>query len=155
MTVPETDPRSRIFPPGIVVVAALVGVGLRYLWPLRLVEQPTGRWIGAALILAWLVLAAFALGVFRRAGTTPNPTGEVTAFVITGPYRFTRNPMYLGLVFAQAGIAFLLGNAWVLLLLPLSVLLLDRVVIPGEERYLEALYGAVYNAYRRRVRRWL
>lgn len=63
--------------------------------------------------------------------------------------------MYLGLGLAQVGIAFLLGNAWVLILLPLSVFVLDRIVIAGEERYLEAKYGAAYNAYRRRVRRWL
>lgn len=155
MTAPEADPRSRIFPPGIVVVFTLVGVGLRYLWPFRLVSQPAGRWIGGALILAWLVLAGFAVGVFRRAGTTPNPTGEVTAFVINGPYRFTRNPMYVGLVLAQAGVAFLLSNAWVLILLPLSALVLDRIVIAGEERYLEAMYGAAYNDFRRHVRRWL
>jgi protein-S-isoprenylcysteine O-methyltransferase Ste14 len=155
MTAPETDPRSRLFPPGIAAASILVGVGLRYLWPLRLAQQPTGRWIGGALILAWLALAAFAVGVFRRAGTTPNPTGDVTAFVINGPYRYTRNPMYLGLVLLQVGIAFVLCNAWVLILAPVTFLLLDRIVIAGEERYLEAKYGAAYTDYRRHVRRWL
>jgi protein-S-isoprenylcysteine O-methyltransferase Ste14 len=155
MTTPETDPRSRLFPPAIAAVSVLVGVGLQYLWPLPLAAQPAGRWIGGALILAWAVLAGFALGVFRRAGTTPNPTGEVTAFVINGPYRFTRNPMYLGLLLLQGGMAFVLGNAWVLLLSVLSFILLDRIVIAGEERYLEAKYGAAYVDYRRHVRRWL
>jgi protein-S-isoprenylcysteine O-methyltransferase Ste14 len=107
------------------------------------------------LVSAWLVLAVSAIAVFRRAGTTPNPTGDVSAFVTAGPFRWTRNPMYLGLVLAQAGGAFLLGNGWMLILLPLLVLVLDRVVIAGEERYLEAKYGAAYNEYRHRVRRWL
>lgn len=155
MNASQPDPRSRIFPPGISIASTLAGVGLQYLWPLRLVAQPAGRWIGGMLILAWLLIAALAIGVFRRAGTTPNPTGEVTAFVIAGPFRWSRNPMYLGLVLAQTGVAFLLGNAWVLILLPLSFLVLDRVVIAGEERYLEGKYGAAYTAYRQQVRRWL
>jgi protein-S-isoprenylcysteine O-methyltransferase Ste14 len=117
--------------------------------------QPAGLWIGAALIAGWLALAAWAVGVFRRAGTTPNPTGEVTAFVTSGPFRFTRNPMYVGLVLFQVGVAFLLGNAWVLLLAVPSFILLDRLVIAGEERYLAAKYGADFDAYRRLVRRWL
>ena len=155
MSAPETDSRSRIFPPGIVAASALVGVGLQYLWSLGLVAQPAGRWIGGALILAWLVLAGFAVGIFWRAGTTAHPTGEVKAFVIAGPYRFTRNPMYLGLLLLQGGFAFVLGNAWVLLLTVPSFVVLDRIVIPGEERHLEAKYGAAYNDFRRHVRRWL
>lgn len=155
MTAPTPDPRSRIFPPAIVAVSVLLGVGLRYLVPLGLLPQPIGRCIGGALILVWLVVAGAAVGVFRGAGTTPNPTGEVTAFVTRGPYRFTRNPMYLGLILLQVGVACILGNAWVLLLAPLSFVLLDRVVIPGEERYLAAKYGAAYDDYRRSVRRWL
>lgn len=155
MTSPGSDPRTRIFPPAISIVSVLVGVGLHYLWPLRLVPQPEGRWIGGALIAAWLALAAWAVGVFRRAGTTPNPTGEVTAFVTAGPFRFSRNPMYVGLVLFQVGVAFLLGNAWVLILTIPSFILLDRLVIAGEERYLAAKYGADFEAYRRRVRRWL
>lgn len=155
MTAPTPDPRSRIFPPAIVIVSVLVGVGLRYLVPLGLFPQPIGRWIGGALMLVWLGVAGAAVGVFRRAGTTANPTGDVTAFVTRGPYRFTRNPMYLGLILLQVGIACLLGNGWVVLLAPLSYALLDRIVIPGEERYLAAKYGAAYDDYRRSVRRWL
>lgn len=154
-TTQPSDPRSRVFPPGVAVVATLIGVGLQYLLPFRLISQPAGRWIGGAFILAWLGLAASALGVFRGAGTTANPTGEVTAFVIGGPYRYTRNPMYLGLILLQIGVAFVLGNGWILLLTVAAFIVLDRLVIAGEERYLAAKYGAAYDDYRRKVRRWL
>jgi len=149
------DPRSRLFPPAVYLVATLLGVGLQCLWPLGLVRPPEDRWIGAVLIANWAVLAALAIREFRCAGTTVMPTGEVSAFVTSGPFRFTRNPIYLGLALLQAGVAFVLGNAWVLLFVPLSIVVIDRVVIAGEERHLEAKYGAPYSAYRNRVRRWL
>jgi len=149
------DPRSRLFPPAVYLVATLLGVVLQRLWPLGLVRPPVGRWIGAVLIAGWPVLAAPAIREFRRAGTTVMPTGDVSAFVTSGPFRFTRNPMYLGLALLQAGVAFVLGNAWVLIFVPFSIVVIDRFVIAGEERYLEAKYGADYAAYRTRVRRWL
>jgi len=149
------DPRSRLFPPAVYLVATLLGVLLQRLWPLVLVGPPVGRWIGAVLIASWAVLAALAIREFRRAGTTVMPAGEVSAFVTSGPFRFTRNPMYLGLALLQAGVAFVLGNAWVLLFVPFSIVVIDRFVIAGEERYLEAKYGSNYAAYRIRVRRWL
>ena len=104
--------------------------------------------------MAWLAVAVWSIAVFRRAGTTPNPTAEVTAFVTAGPFRFSRNPMYVGLVVFQVGVAFLLSNAWVLILTLVSVVVLDRIVIAGEERYLAAKYGSAYTDYRSRVRRW-
>lgn len=155
MTAHNGDPRTRLFPPAITIVSVLAGVGLQYLRPFRLPEAPIGRWIGWALIVAWLALAAWAVREMRRAGTTPNPTAPVTAFVTTGPFQVSRNPMYLGLLIFQVGAAFLLGNVWVLLLTVPAFVYLDRLVIAGEERYLAALYGADFEAYCRRVRRWL
>lgn len=155
MTGHDRDPRTRLFPPAITIVSVLAGVGLQYVRPFRLHEAPIGRWIGWALLLAWLALAAWAVREMRRAGTTPNPTAAVTAFVTTGPFRLTRNPMYLGLLIFQVGAGCLLGNVWILLLTVPSFVLLDRLVIAGEERYLAALYGADFDVYCRRVRRWL
>ena len=151
----STDPRSRLFPPAVPVVATGLGIALQRFERLALVARPASWWIGGALIAAWLVLAALANYQFRRAGTTPNPFGDVTAFVTGGVFGFTRNPMYLGLVLLQAGVAFILSNGWVLLLVVPTIIVLDRLVIAGEERYLDAKYGATYAAYRNRVRRWL
>ena len=149
------DPRSRFFPPMFMIGGVLAGIGLQRLRPLVFVPRTVGYWIGGGLMAAALALGAWAVLTFRRAGTTPDPRGDVTAFVTTGPFAFSRNPMYVTNVAFQIGAAVVLDNAWVLLLAPVTWLLLDRFVIAGEERYLADKYGATYAAYRGRVRRWL
>ena len=151
-----SDPRSRIFPPMIPAFAIAIGWGIGRLAPLALpLGEPVARWTGIALIVAAVALAAAANLQFRRSRTPVNPTQTVTAFVTSGPFRFTRNPMYLGLTWLQTGAGVWLRNGWILLLLPATFLLLDRVVIQGEERLLTQLFGADYAAYTGRVRRWL
>lgn len=150
-----SDPRSRLFPPLFMVVGVLVGVGLQALKPLPFVPRTAGHWIGGCLIVAALALGVWAVLTFRRAGTTPDPHGDVSAFVISGPFAFSRNPMYVTNVAFQIGAAFVLDNAWILMLAPVTWLLLDRIIIAGEEHYLADKYGATYHAYRGRVRRWL
>jgi protein-S-isoprenylcysteine O-methyltransferase Ste14 len=150
-----TDPRSRLFPPLFMLGGVLAGIGLQVLRPLPFVSRTAGHWMGGCLIVAALALGVWAVLTFRRAGTTPDPHGDVTAFVITGPFAFSRNPMYVTNVAFQIGAAFALDNAWILMLAPVTWLLLDRVIIAGEERYLADKYGATYDAYRQKVRRWL
>jgi protein-S-isoprenylcysteine O-methyltransferase Ste14 len=133
----------------------LVGIGVQALRPLPFVPRAAGYWIGGWLIGAALALGVWAVLAFRRAGTTPDPHGDVTAFVISGPFAFSRNPMYVTNVAFQIGAAFALDNTWILMLAPVTWLLLDRVIIAGEERYLADKYGATYDAYRQKVRRWL
>ena len=78
-----------------------------------------------------------------------------TAIVVHGPYRFTRNPMYVSLVGLYAGVTLFVNSAWPLILLPAVVLLVQRQVIAREEAYLEAKFGEEYRAYKARVRRWI
>lgn len=137
------------------IVGVLLGVGVQRLHPLLFVPRPAGRWIGAALMAGALALGIWAVLSFWRAGTTADPHGDVTAFVTAGPFRFSRNPMYLTNVVFQIGAALLLDNAWILMLVPVTWLLLDRLVIAGEEHYLSSKYGQTYDEYRRKVRRWL
>lgn len=149
------DPRSRFFPPMFMIGGVLAGIGLQQLRPLVFVPRPAGYWIGGGLIAAALALGTWAVLTFRRAGTTPDPRGDVTAFVTTGPFAFSRNPMYVTNVAFQVGAALVLNNGWILMLAPLTGLLLDRFIIAGEERYLAGKYRVTYEAYRGRVRRWL
>jgi len=102
-----------------------------------------------------LALDIWAVATFRRLGTTPNPAGPTTALAVGGPYRFTRNPMYLGLVFLMAGLAFLANALWPLVLLPVVIVIVRRAVIDREERDLTAEFGEEYLRYKARVRRWL
>ena len=92
---------------------------------------------------------------FVRARTAVMPHLPASRLVTAGPYRFTRNPMYLGITLAYAGLALLIDTAWPLLLLPAVLALLMVVVVRREERYLERAFGDAYRAYRDRVRRWI
>jgi protein-S-isoprenylcysteine O-methyltransferase Ste14 len=83
------------------------------------------------------------------------PTNPTTAFVTSGPYRFTRNPMYLGMVFLYIAVALALGVIWALVVLPVVIAIVDGYVISTEECYLEMKYGDEYRAYKQRTRRWL
>jgi protein-S-isoprenylcysteine O-methyltransferase Ste14 len=111
---------------------------------------------GVGLIVAGAALGVAGVSVFRKAKTTVLPAARpTTSIVAAGPYRFTRNPMYLGMASAFLGITLLLNTMWALLMFPVVVLIVTRYVIQREERYLAAKFGDAYADYRRRVRRWL
>lgn len=114
------------------------------LWPL-----------GAALVAAGLGIALWAVLTFRSHGTAVDPTHPATALVQSGPYRYTRNPIYSSLSAAVAGVAMITGNVWFVPLLVLVHIVLHYGVIQREERYLERKFGNAYRDYRRRVHRWL
>ena len=109
------------------------------------------------MILATTGISVAVAGVlqFRRARTTVLPFGGTSRIVEAGIYVWTRNPMYLGMALAYAGCAFLINTAWCLVFLPVSILLVQVLVIRREERYLTNKFGADYDNYRSRVRRWL
>lgn len=103
----------------------------------------------------WLALDGAAMLHFRRAGTSMVPLNPSTARVTTGPYRFTRNPMYVGMAALYIGLALALGVIWALLLLPLVIGAVDQLVIAREESYLVRKFGQPYCDYMARERRWL
>jgi len=120
---------------------------------------PRGLRLGVALALLCLGLSIAVSGVvaFRRARTTVNPikASSASALVSSGVYRFTRNPMYLGLSLALLAWAVFLSNPLALLFLPVYVLYINRFQIIPEELVLASLFGTGYSAYKERVRRWL
>lgn len=142
-------------PPLIYLAGLLAGVGLDLLFDLG---EPASavRIAGAAIgIGAFLYFDTGAMRRFRRAKTSPIPWRPSSALVVDGPYRFTRNPMYVGMACLFAGLAFALGALIALAFLPLVILIIDRLVIAREEPYLERTFGDGYTAYKRQVRRWL
>jgi protein-S-isoprenylcysteine O-methyltransferase Ste14 len=106
-------------------------------------------------VAAGLGLDFWSVALFRRAGTSPLPFRPATSFVARGPYRFTRNPMYVGMTLLLAGVGLMLGRAWIALSALVGAGFLHLYAIPREERYLERTFGESYRDYRRRVRRWL
>jgi protein-S-isoprenylcysteine O-methyltransferase Ste14 len=148
----------RIFPPFIYAGLFALGYAVHrfvpaYLWPGG--TPPAARAAAWILIAIWLTLSGSAVFLFRRAGTTPNPMQPTTAIVLHGPFRFTRNPMYLSLVALYGAVTLFVNSLWPLVLLPVVVALIQREVIAREEAYLEAKFGEEYRAYKARVRRWL
>jgi protein-S-isoprenylcysteine O-methyltransferase Ste14 len=107
------------------------------------------------LIVFGLCFAGWAAWLFHRAGTGIPTWQPARRLVTRGPYAISRNPMYLGLTAAYAGLALALANAWALLLLGPVLIVMDRFVIAREEPYLEARFGQPYRDYLARVRRWL
>ena len=146
------------FPPPLLYVGGFVaGVGAHRLLPVRVWPEPPAiaSLLGWGLLVAGGLLVASAAYLFRRAGTTPNPTKPTSALVIWGPYRFTRNPMYVGMAALYVGGTLLLNDAWPLAFLPIVITLVQRRVIAREEAYLERRFGDEYRTYKARVRRWI
>lgn len=149
----------RVFPPAIPLVAILLGAGLNRLWPLDLgfaVPSPERYWLGGLIVIgAVLVLGLWSVVLFRRGGQDENPWKPTPHLEERGPFRITRNPMYLQMVVVCVGVSVVLMNGWILALTPLVAWGLQRFVIIPEEVYLERKFGEAYRAYKRRVRRWL
>jgi protein-S-isoprenylcysteine O-methyltransferase Ste14 len=106
-------------------------------------------------IVAGMALQSVFLRAFRRARTHIEPWKPASALVTTGVYARTRNPAYIGMALIFAGIALAADVPWALVVLPVVLLVIDRYVIAREERYLARHFGAEYDAYRSRVRRWV
>lgn len=120
-------------------------------------ELPAGWIIAASLAVAGLVIAILGVVSFRRAGTTVNPLQPTatSSLVISGIYRWTRNPMYLGMLLVLLGWGVFLANALAILLAAAFVSLMNRLQIGPEEKILAARFGAEFAAYQSTVRRWL
>jgi protein-S-isoprenylcysteine O-methyltransferase Ste14 len=154
--VTDQDTAGVVAPPPLIFLAGLVvGFAIEALLPG--VDLPAlVEWgLGALLVVAGLGLLLSFNTLFSRRGTAVEPWKPTTAIVTDGPYRFTRNPAYLGMALTYVGIAVMSSALWVLLPLPVVLAVIDRGVIAREERYLEGKFGEEYLGYTRRVRRWL
>ncbi len=142
-------------PPLIFAIPLVAGVLVGRVFPFEVMPRPFALTIGGALAVSAMVLDIWALPKFRRAGTSMMPYEPTTAIIDSGPFAFTRNPLYLAMALLYAGITLLVNTVWPLLLLPFVLGLVQRGVIEREERYLEWKFGDEYLSYKSRVRRWL
>ena len=145
-----------IAPPPLIYAGPLaVGLLLNLKFPLRFLPRKAAALLGVTLIGASVALVSQAFQRMRRAGTNVNPTEPTTVLVMEGPFKFTRNPLYLSLTLFYSGVATLVNALWAMLLLPAVLFVVNRGVIEREERYLERKFGEQYLQYRERVRRWI
>jgi protein-S-isoprenylcysteine O-methyltransferase Ste14 len=143
-------------PPLLWGLAVVVGFALDRLMPLRFVPAavPAG-WLGGAVLAIAVALFAWAIATVTRAGSNVPTNKPTTSIVDTGPYRFTRNPIYLGMMLGLAGLAIAFDSFWLLLTLVPFAFVIRYGVVAREEAYLERKFGELYRRYRIRVRRWL
>ena len=154
----EKDGAAVRVPPPLVPLAALaLGIAVHALvWPLPLPLAGIARYgIAAALAALGVALMGSAIRLFVRSGQDPKPWESTPEIIVTGVYRFTRNPMYLGMGALHAGIGVALANGWVVALVPVTWLVIYFIAIRHEEAYLERKFGSAYTDYKRTVRRWV
>ena len=146
-------PKVMMLPPMLVLLHVAAGIVLD--WAVPLDFGHFWGWPGLALLAVAVVTTGWARRLFERAGTNVPPDQPALVIVKDGPYRFTRNPMYLGFLVGFAGLS-LLADAPLMLLLTFSLFyFLDRRIVVPEEEYLTQKFGDVYRDYQRQVRRWI
>lgn len=155
-----TDHAAVRFPPPLLPLATIiVGFALGRVVPIfASVELPMPQryWIGGFIVVA----SIFALGVwpirlFKRTGQDVKPWTETPEIVVQGPYKFTRNPMYLMMILVCLGFAILLSEIWIVILTPVCAWLIYMIAIRHEEDYLAKKFGDSYHEYKNSVRRWI
>ena len=151
-------PNRLPWPPLIYLAAIAVSIVLGLVYPLPWITRPLSDILFAA---GWLAIAAVvaidfsAMRTLRRARTTIMPNRAADHLVTTGPFSFTRNPIYLANTLLMVGVALITGIVWFLPLAILAAFLTQKLAIEREEKHLEARFGKKYRDYARRVRRWI
>jgi protein-S-isoprenylcysteine O-methyltransferase Ste14 len=149
------NPGVWIPPPLLYAAPVVVGWLLDRWWSLPIGGDFVRPVVGWILVAGFLTLMGSAIGSFRRNRTTVFPFRPATTLVIAGPYRYTRNPMYLGAAMLVLALGCWLDTWWPILLLIPTLVIIQRYVIRREERYMRRRFGAEYDAYARQVRRWI
>ena len=142
-------------PPLIFLTALGLGLVLHWWIPIWSLPPLYSRPLGVGLCLTGIGVGFWGCATMYRAGTNVRPDRPVTALVTGGPFRYSRNPLYLCLTALYLGITLLLHALWPLVILVPLLLIVHRGIVLREERFLEARFGDAYRAYKARVRRWL
>jgi protein-S-isoprenylcysteine O-methyltransferase Ste14 len=142
-------------PPLVFLASIALGSVLEFAWPFAFLPHVLAAPLGTLLVVAAVALFSGSVGKFRAAGT-PVPGNEPTTVIVrAGPYRFSRNPIYLAFSLLQLGIAIWFNSLWLVATLFAAIAVMACVVIPREEQYLERKFGVEYLDYKKSVRRWL
>ena len=154
-TMPESANLGIVRPPLVYLGAIVLGLLLHFTWPIRLVSSALSVPLGGMTVLIAVALFLYAVRTFLAAGTPVQGNRPTVTIVCAGPYRYSRNPIYLAFSLLQFGIAFWVNSLWLLVTLIPAMATMSFGVIPREERYLEDRFPSDYLPYRDSVRRWL
>jgi protein-S-isoprenylcysteine O-methyltransferase Ste14 len=155
MNEPAQSAAIKVVPPVYFLICIALGVGLNQLLPAIPLTEPAASIAGWLLVALALIVNKWSVACFKRANTPLHVKREALIIVTSGPYRFSRNPLYLSMLAATAGAALIADLFWLLITLPVLAAFLDRKIIAKEETYLVEKFGAPYLAYQQAVRRWL
>ena len=152
---PEVANPGIMRPPVAYLGAIALGLLLHVAWPVRLAPRTVSMPVGRTALLVAVALFLSAVRTLRAAGTPVPGNRPTTTIVRTGPYRWSRNPIYLSFSLFQLGVAFWINSLWLFVTLLPTVALISFGIIPREERYLETYFPSEYLPYKAAVRRWL
>ena len=149
----EVGPLPGLLRPPIVFLAAiLLGIIVNRVWPAHFLSS---TFLGPLVTVGAVVLFLLSYREFRAAGTPVRGNKRSTTIVRTGPYRFSRNPIYVSFILLVLGLSVWLNDLWLLVMLVPAVAFIAAVVIPREERFLDRNFHDQYSRYKAAVRRWL
>lgn len=152
----QTDsPDVLALPPLVYTGGLFLGVVLQYLKPLNVLKSDAVSLFGGILIIISIILFIYAISFYKKNNTNIDPRKPTTFIIKKGPYRFSRNPIYLSMTLMYLGITALFNGIWLLFVLVPVLLIIQYGVIHREESYLEEKFGEIYIQYKRSVRRWL
>ena len=156
-----TDPRggARVKLPPPLLLLGFIGAGVGLRWLVTPPPLPGGRAVqfavGGALVALALAIGGSAVGLFKKTGQNPAPWKPSPSLVLQGAYRFTRNPMYVGMTLILAGLGFALDDLWLVIGAALFLVIVHYTAVLPEEAYLDEKFGDDYRAYKKKVRRYL
>jgi|SRR5579871_3247171 len=146
---------KRLLPPVLVLICIVLMIALRIVWPIAVIAPPPFNLLGLVLIVAGAALGASGSRLFMRVKTNLNTFKEPGKFVTEGPFKYTRNPIYLSMAVTLAGFWILFGVLSPVLCVLLFIVVANQWYIPYEEKLLAEKFGSEYASYKTRVRRWI
>jgi protein-S-isoprenylcysteine O-methyltransferase Ste14 len=151
----KDSPGVIALPPVLYLGTLLLGFVIHFFKPVLLSTAPWIRLAGAIILASGIFLARWGRRTMVKAGTNVIPNKPTLAIVTQGPFRYTRNPLYIGATLVYTGLALIFNSFWPLVLLPPLLVVMHLGVVRREERYLEAKFGTQYLDYKESVRRWI
>jgi len=148
-------PQVIVLPPVIYIVTLLLGLIIHFIFPVKFLPKELALWLGILLILNSILITVWSFHTLALAKTPYDVRKSTAAIVTYGPYRYSRNPIYLSATLFYLGISFLFNSLIMFLLVIPLIYVVQRGVIEREEDYLEAKFGDEYLRYKNRVRRWI
>ena len=149
------EKKRKIIPPVYLLITLILMWLLQTFLPVYQYLHEPVSYFGMVLVLCGIIISAVSAGMFKKADTGIKPFDDATALITAGFYRYTRNPMYLGMFLMLFGVAFLLGGFGALIPIPIFILIIRNHFVLGEERFMEAAFGQQYLEYKSAVRRWI